>query len=126
MAARSEFVEHVVETLRAFGEVTARRMFGGWGLYHQGVFFALVYGDVLYLKADEENRGDFEAQGLEPFVFESKRTAETILTSYRRAPDEALEAPEVMARWARSAFGAALRKEKARKSRGRRRKTSQM
>jgi DNA transformation protein len=116
----------VVEMLRAFGAVTARRMFGGWGLYHQGVFFALVFDDVLYLKADEENRADFEALGLEPFVFESKKSAETILTSYRRAPDEALESREVMARWARSALGAALRKEKARKTRGRRRKTPQV
>ena len=119
-------MEHVVETLRSFGAVTARRMFGGWGLYHQGVFFALVFGDVLYLKADEENRADFEALGLEPFAFESKRAAGTILTSYRRAPDEALERPEVMARWARSALGAALRKERARKNRGRQRKTSPM
>ena len=117
MAARNEFVDHVVETLRVFGAVTVRRMFGGWGLYHEGVFFALIADDVLYLKADERNAKDFDKHGLEPFVFEKPREGETIVTSYRRAPDEALEDPRVMARWAKSAYGAALRKE-ARKRRG--------
>ena len=42
MARRSAFVEHVVEMLRTFGAVEARAMFGGWGLYHRGAFFALV------------------------------------------------------------------------------------
>ena len=109
MPARNEFVDHVVETLRAFGPVSVRRMFGGWGLYHEGVFFALIARDVLYLKADERNARDFDKLGLEPFEFEKR--GETIATSYRRAPDEALEDPRVMARWAKSAYGAALRKE---------------
>jgi DNA transformation protein len=115
MAIRSEFVEHVVEMLRAFGPVSARRMFGGWGLYHEGIFFALVFDETLYLKADAANARDFEARGLEPFVFESRNGGETVTTSYRRAPEEALESPEEMARWARSGYGAALRKEGARR-----------
>ena len=121
MAVRNEFVDHVVETLRAFGAVTVRRMFGGWGLYHEGVFFALIADDVLYLKADERSAGDFDKAGLEPFMFEKRRDGEIIVTSYRRAPNEALEDPRVMARWAKSAYGAALRKE-ARK-RGNKKKT---
>ena len=120
MPRRSDFVEHVVEMMRQFGAVAPRPMFGGWGLYRDGVFFALVFDDTLYLKADDGNAPDFEAEGLEPFVFESRNTGETILTSYRRAPDEALESPEVMARWARGALGAALRKQQARRTRGRR------
>jgi DNA transformation protein len=108
MAKRSEFVEHVVETMRAFGPVEARAMFGGWGLYHQGAFFALVAGDTLFLKTDAENRTHFEALGLEPFVFEAKGGKKSAM-SYRRAPDEALESPAVMARWARYAYEAALR-----------------
>ena len=120
MPRRSEFVEHVVEMMRTFGAVVSRPMFGGWGLYHEGVFFALVHGDTLYLKADDGNAPDFEAAGLEAFVFESRNSGETILTSYRRAPEEALESPDVMAHWARGALGAALRKEQARRTRGRR------
>jgi len=108
MAKRSEFVEHVVETMRVFGAVEAKAMFGGWGLYHRGAFFALVAGDTLYLKTDPANRARFEAEGLEPFVFKAKDGMKTAM-SYRRAPDEALENPAVMAEWARFGYESALR-----------------
>ena len=119
MPKRSEFVEHVIEMMRSFGPVTARTMFGGWGLYHEGTFFALVFDDTLYLKADAKNIADFEARGLEQFVFESRKGGETITTSYRRAPEEALESGDEMARWARSAYGAALRKAGVRRTKTR-------
>jgi DNA transformation protein and related proteins len=108
MPKRSEFVEHVVETMRRFGPVEAKSMFGGWGLYHQGVFFALIAGDALYIKADDESRADFEALGLEPFVY-SMKDGQTLAMSYRAAPEEALESPDVMAEWARRGYAAALR-----------------
>lgn len=108
MPKPTEFVLHVVETLRRFGPVDAKAMFGGWGLYHQGLFFALIAGDALYLKADDENRADFEALGLQPFVY-SMRDGEKLTMSYRQAPEEALESPDVMAEWARRGYAAALR-----------------
>jgi DNA transformation protein len=108
MPKRSEFVEHVVETMRRFGPVEPKSMFGGWGLYHQGLFFALIAEDALYIKTDDENRADFEALGLEPFVYAMK-DGETLTMSYRAAPEEALENPDVMAEWARRGYAAALR-----------------
>jgi DNA transformation protein len=108
MPKPSGFVLHVVETMRAFGPVEAKAMFGGWGLYHQGVFFALIAEDALYLKTDDENRAEFEALGLEPFVYAMK-DRESITMSYRQAPEDALESPDAMVPWARSAYGAALR-----------------
>jgi DNA transformation protein and related proteins len=108
MPKPSEFVDHVVETMRRFGPVEAKPMFGGWGLYHRGLFFALIAEDALYLKTDDENRAEFEAAGLEPFVYPMK-DGQTIVMSYRSAPDEALESPEVMAEWARRGYSAALR-----------------
>ena len=42
-------------------------MFGGVGIYAKEAFFALVDDDVLYLKVDDSNRGDFEARGMSPF-----------------------------------------------------------
>jgi DNA transformation protein and related proteins len=119
MQKRSEFVEHVVESLRRFGTVEARSMFGGWGLYHEGLFFALVADDVLYLKADDQNRGEFDARGLEPWIFVPKR-GERIVTQYRQAPEEGFEDAEVMAKWARSSYGAALRAAAKKAMKGRR------
>ncbi|HET7731552.1 MAG TPA: TfoX/Sxy family protein [Usitatibacter sp.] len=108
MAKRNEFVEHVIETMRAFGPVEAKSMFGGWGLYHEGVFFALIAQDVLYLKADAENSPAFEAQRLPSFVYESK-VGERLVMSFRQAPAEALEDPAAMEVWARLGYAAALR-----------------
>jgi len=118
--ARSEFVDLVLENLRAFGEVTVRRMFGGWGLYRDGVFFALIAQDTLYFKSDDENRAQFERSSPGPFVFEKK--GERIVTHYYAAPEDAFEDPQVMARWARLGYAAALRA--ARRPRSRRKPPS--
>ena len=111
-APTADFVAHVVEAMRDLGPVEAKRMFGGWGLYHDGVFFALVMRGTLYLKTDAKNRAEFDARKLEAFTFE--KGGETIVTAYRAAPDAALEDRRVMARWAKSAYAAALRKAAAR------------
>jgi DNA transformation protein len=108
MAKRNEFVEHVVETMRAFGPVEPKAMFGGWGLYHRGAFFALIAGDALYFKVDDENRPRFAARGLEAFVYPMK-DGTTLAMNYHQAPEEALESPPDMAEWARLGYGAALR-----------------
>lgn len=115
MARRSEFVEHVLETLRPFGPVEARSMFGGWGLYHEGLFFALVAEDTLYLKVDDATRPEFEAAGLGPFVYAMKEGRKSVM-SYYQAPEEALESPPVMAAWARKGYAAALRAAAAKKA----------
>ena len=109
MPKPTQFVEHVLETLAAaFGPVQARAMFGGWGMYHQGVFFALVMDDAFYVKTDAENLALFEAAGLEPVVYEVDGR-DPIVMHYRGVPEEALESPAVMAEWARVGYGAALR-----------------
>jgi DNA transformation protein len=122
MPKRSQFVDHVVETMRAFGAVESKSMFGGWGLYHDGVFFALVAEDILYFKVDDETAADFDAGKLPAFVYESK-VGERIAMSYRQAPAEALESPDVMEAWARRGYGAALRAVRAKNPGKPRRKT---
>lgn len=82
-------------------------MFGGFGIYRDGLMFGLVASDVLYLKADAENRGAYEAAGSEPFSYTARR--KQVILSYWRAPEDALESGAAMQEWARSAFAAALR-----------------
>jgi DNA transformation protein len=113
MKTSNEFAAHSAELLAAVGQVVARRMFGDHGLYCDGTMFALIAGDVLYLKVDEVNRGEFERAGAKPFVHEAK--GRRTVMSYFSAPDQALESRELAAPWARSAYAAALR---ARASRG--------
>lgn len=67
VAMASEQEEHVLERLGRAIPLRTRRMFGGVGIYSGDVFFALIAGDVLYLKVDDRNRGDFEARGMAAF-----------------------------------------------------------
>lgn len=107
MARRHEFLDHVLELLGPLGHVTARRMFGGNGLYCDGVFFGIILDGTLYLKADELNRGEFERAGSEIFSYSRRGRRATL--GFFRAPDEAMDAPHLMAPWGRSALAAALR-----------------
>jgi DNA transformation protein len=118
LTTRSEFLEHVVETMRELGPVTAKAMFGGWGLYHEGLFFAIIFEDTLYLKVDDENRAQFEAAGLPEFIYKTK-DGDHMAMSYRQAPPEALESPAAMAAWARLGYAAALRTKNRKPSRKR-------
>lgn len=87
--------------------MTARKMFGGYGLYHEGLMFALVADDTLYLKADADTVGDYTARGLGPFEY--RKGGRIVKMSYFLAPAEILEDRDEAARWARRAYEAALR-----------------
>lgn len=101
-----DFVSHICEMLAPMGEVTVRRMFGGYCLFCDGITFALVADGTLYLKADDENRQAFIAAGLEPFrPFPDKPTT----MSYYPLPESALDEGDDMLFWARPAFDAGLR-----------------
>ena len=103
----SDFIPFVQELLEDWAPVSARRMFGGHGLYHEGLMFAIVMGQRLYLKADEVNRPEFEALGLSPFTYAMK--GKDVALSYWAAPDAIFDAPADAVRWAKSSWDAALR-----------------
>jgi len=69
MAVTEGFKDLVRDLLGEFGPVTIRNMFGGAGIYADGVMFALLADDVLYLKADETSARAFRAEGMEPFTY---------------------------------------------------------
>jgi DNA transformation protein and related proteins len=93
-------------------------MFGGHGVYHQDIMFALVHGGDLYLKTDAESVGEFTRHSLPPFEF--RRGDKLMQTSYYRAPADVMEDPAEAAKWARRSFEAALRAKAAPKKRKRR------
>lgn len=91
-------------------------MFGGVGVYANGLFFALIADDVLYLKGDEALKPAFEAAGSEAFApFEDGKTM-----AYWTAPAEALDDQDLLLDWARKSLAVAARKQKpSPKGRGR-------
>lgn len=113
MAIQSDFVATVLDLLSPWGGVSARRMFGGYGLYRQGLMFALVADDVLYLKVDAQNRPAYEAAGVAPFTYDGK--SKTVTLPYWEAPSDVFDDTDAMIEWAKGAFAAALRARKPEK-----------
>jgi DNA transformation protein len=107
----SEFVEYLQEVFERFGPIRARRMFGGYGIYHNDFMFALVADDVLYLKADDESVQAFKDRDLGQFQYVNK--GKTIGMSYYLAPEEIFDDPDEARVWALRAYEAAVRSSKA-------------
>ena len=95
-------------------------MFGGNGIFRDGLMFGLVADSTLYLKVDDVNKPEFEERGLGPFTYEGK--GKPMSMSYHRAPEEALDNAEDMRVWAEGAYAAAVRAQKAKKPRKPKRK----
>ena len=83
-------------------------MFGGAGLFVDGLMIGLVGKDVIYLKADEHTIPAFEREGLKPFSYETKAGTHT-LASYWRMPERLYDDPDELARWAAKALEVARR-----------------
>jgi DNA transformation protein len=102
------FLEWLRELLEPNGRVAFKRMFGGHGLYLDGLFVAIVVDGRPYFKADAETAPAFVAAGCAPFVYDSG--GKRVEMSYWSLPESALDSAEDMQPWARRAIGAALRK----------------
>jgi DNA transformation protein len=90
------------------GPVSIRNMFGGAGIYADGVMFAILADDTLYLKADGTTAPAFEAEGMGPFTYTPKDKA-AVAMSYWEVPPRLLEEPDELAAWARDAHRIARR-----------------
>lgn len=111
MSQNDAIIDYIRELMALLGAVTARRMFGGHGIYYDGVMIGLVADATLFLKTDEQTRPQFAAAGCRPFVTESR--GRPIETSYWSAPEDAMDAAAAMTPWARLAYAAAMRKANA-------------
>jgi len=106
MSVSADFCSYVLEQLAALREVRSRRMFGGVGLYWEGLFFGLIDDDVLYLKVDDSNRADYTSRGMDAFrPFKDKPLYSM---TYFQVPAEVLEEAELLVQWSRKSCAVAL------------------
>ena len=105
-STRNEFVDYVVELMADWATVSARKMFGGYGLYREGLMFALIAEDELFFKTDADNVAQFEQAGSKPFIYRNQDR--TVQMSYWSAPAPSLDSPAEMSEWCKSAYAAAL------------------
>jgi DNA transformation protein and related proteins len=101
------FRSFVLDQLEPLGPIVAKSMFGGVGLYCDGVFFGLIALDVLYLKVDETTRHDYEAAGSRPFRPYPDRSG---TMQYYNVPVDVLESRIELVEWARKAVNVARRR----------------
>jgi DNA transformation protein len=100
--------DDIRDLFAAFGPVAMRRMFGGAGIYADGIMFALLHDDVIYLKVDADNSAAFERERCAPFTYATRGGKRGVM-SYRRMPERLYDDAEELAAWARGALAAARR-----------------
>ena len=109
MPVSDEYLTYVIDQLEYLGPVQSKRMFGGAGLYFEGLFFAIVADDVLYFKVDDSNRSDYETEGMEAFQPFPEKSS---VMGYYQVPIEVLENKSTLRDWAGKAAGVAESKAK--------------
>lgn len=108
MSASKEFVKHTRELLSSIGELSDGTFFGGHALKHKGAQFAMIMGNTLYLRVNDQSRPEYLARGSKPFSYQTKVRRVEVRTYYS-VPDELLESTEEISAWARKAIHAATR-----------------
>jgi DNA transformation protein len=101
----------IEEMFSALGPVTIKRMFGGKGVYFKGSIIAVEFRGDIMLKADDVTAPEFEAAGALRWAYEGK-AGKPVNMPYWSIPADAFDDPDIMARWVRLAYEAALRSTK--------------
>ena len=109
MSVSQEFQDYVTDQLSTVGSILTKRMFGGVGLYADGIFFALIANDTLYQKVDDTNRQDYESAGMDAFRPYPDKTRSM---QYFEVPVEVLEDQQELNDWARKSIAVALQAKK--------------
>lgn len=105
MPVSRDYLQYVLDQLARLREVTSRRMFGGVGLYSEGVFFGIIDNDTVFFKVDDSTRESYTSRGSEPFRPYKDRPE--VSMSYFQVPADVLEDADELIPWARSAVSAA-------------------
>jgi DNA transformation protein len=76
--------EKVLDWIAPLGVITCRSMFGGHRSYWTDTIFGIVFQDRLYLKVDDQSRGDYLARDIGLFLLQTGRREPTEIPWRRR------------------------------------------
>ena len=99
--------EGLEELFAPFAAVSVRRLFGGHGVYADGLCFALSLGGDIYLKVDAETQAAFAAVDSRPFVYTAR--GREVQVGYWLLPSAGYDDEDALRRWASLALDAARR-----------------
>lgn len=108
---RDNYAHYILDLLLPLGNIKARKMFGGFGIYQNGIFFALIANNILYFKVDDANQSDYESFGSKPFSYTNKND-KLVSMSYWEVPINILENQDRLEEWVNNAVQAAKRAKK--------------
>ena len=104
MTVNNHFLLHAVECMANVAAISYRRIFNGYGIYHQHVQFAIIVNDHLYFRADDYSRSLYLAKKMTAF---QPRTLEAVESNFFQLPEDVLTNPDELHYWMRIAVEAA-------------------
>lgn len=110
-------IDHLQELFAPVGGVTFKRMFSGYGIMKEGMMFALIASDIVYLRADDAAVARHKAEGAPQWTPHMRGKTMTTMP-YWQVPERLFDEPEEFAEWAREAFAIAKRHNAAKGAKG--------
>jgi DNA transformation protein len=92
--------------LSLFGDIKSRRMFGGYGIYKNGIITGIIVDNELYFKTDEITALDYKSKNSFPFTYDSK--GKIVQLSYWNVPDDVIEDKNLLEEWFNKAWQVSL------------------
>jgi DNA transformation protein len=109
MKVSDGYKSYVEEQFSAFGPVIFKKMFGGYGIFKDGIMFGMISpGDIFRMRADEQNVNDFKVEGMKQFPSHGGKKG----MPYWDVPAHVLEDQDELKIWAEKSFAAANRTKK--------------
>ena len=110
----NEFVDYVTDILEQLEEISVRQMFGGFGIYKNGLMFALIADNELYFKADENAAKFFQTYGSTQFTYQN--SSKNVKMSYWKVVPEIFDDQDMIKIWIDLAYNVAIKNKKKPKS----------
>jgi DNA transformation protein and related proteins len=101
--------DDIRDLFSSLGPIAIKRLFGGKGIYRDGLIIAIEYSGEILLKADAVSAPLFEEAGCTQWTYTGKNRSKPVVMPYWSIPGDALDDPDIMAEWARRAYEAAVR-----------------
>ena len=114
MMKSNKRLESILEKLTPHGPITARAMFGGYGIYFDKKIFSILIDQQLYFRVDQSNIKDYEAYNSQPFVYEGKN--KPVALPYMALPEKILNNPKELPTWIEKSLHTSLKSKMVKKN----------
>ena len=109
MKVSEDYKSYIEEQFSAYGDVDFKKMFGGYGIFREGIMFAMISpGDIFRMRADDNNVGDYQKEGMQQFPSHGGKKG----MPYWDVPAYVIENQNDLKLWAEKSYKAALRAKK--------------